>query len=367
MMSTLKKSRLFIFTIGLSVLLCLPGNARGRSKAEERKVASRGPLTAEEQTTIQIFEEASKGVAYITTKQRRYSMFNLNAMEVPSGSGSGFIWDRKGHIVTNYHVLQGGSSFEVVLHDQSSYEARVIGSYPEKDLAVLKINAPAGKLNPIPLGEAKGLKVGQKVLAIGNPFGLDHTLTTGVVSALNRTLEAFRGRKIEGAIQTDAAINPGNSGGPLLDSAGRLIGVNTQIYSTSGSSAGIGFAIPIDTVNTVVSQLIKFGKVIRPGLGIWMHAQNSRLTRYLGVKGVVVRDVQPNSGAEVAGLRGIRWRRDGTPIIGDIILEIDGKEIHSSDDLVAVLDTYRVGDRVKLTCLRGGERKTLIVELSAIE
>ncbi len=231
----------------------------------------------------------------------------------------------------------------------------------------MKIDAPSSKLKPLPVGTTEGLKVGQKVLAIGNPFGLDHTLTVGVVSALNRTLDSFRNRQIEGVIQTDAAINPGNSGGPLLDSAGRLIGVNTQIYSTSGSSAGIGFSIPVDTVNQVVTQLIKYGKVIRPGLGIFLAARNDAIMRQLGVEGILIRETQAGGSADRAGLKGVFWRRDGTPILGDIITEVNDEKVSSEKDLATVLDRYKVGDEIEVTFIRDGKLMKTKLVLQAID
>ena len=337
-------------------------------EARSREVTPRGDLTSDEKSTIEIFENAAPSVVFITAKTRQNSWFlsRSGSQDVPSGTGSGFIWDESGHIVTNFHVIQSGTAFEVVLYDQSAYDAQVVGYYPDKDLAVLKIDAPANKLRPMPVGTTKNMKVGQKVLAIGNPFGLDHTLTTGVVSALNRTLESVNKREIQGAIQTDAAINPGNSGGPLLDSAGRLIGVNTQIYSTSGSSAGIGFAIPVDTVNEVVPQLVKFGKVIRPGLGIYAHPQNQRIMRYLRVNGLLIRDVQPGSSADKAGLRGVRSRRDGSYELGDIITKVDDKPIHSVEELGNVMDFYKIGDKVQITYIRDGRAQKTTLELQAI-
>ena len=235
---------------------------------EPRAITPRGDLAEDEKTTIQIYEQASKSVVFITRLRLQRDYLSLNVQQVPEGTGSGFVWDKAGHIVTNYPVIQGADSAQVTLADHSSWKARTVGAYPDKDLAVLRIDAPADKLFPIAVGTSQDLKVGQKVFAIGNPFGLDQTLTTGVISALNREIESVTHRPIQGMIQTDAAINPGNSGGPLLDSAGRLIGVNTAISSPSGASAGIGFAIPVDEVNRVVPQLIAHGKVTRPGLGV---------------------------------------------------------------------------------------------------
>jgi S1-C subfamily serine protease len=226
--------------------------------AEPRAVTPRGDLMDLEKTTVNIYNNAKPSVVHITTTGLRRDAF-FNVQEVPEGTGSGFIWDDLGHVVTNYHVVRNARSVYVTLWDQTTYEGTVIGAQPNKDLAVLRIDAPKAKLRPIPVGKSADLQVGQKAFAIGNPFGLDHTLTTGVVSALNRQIESVTHEAIKGAIQTDAAINPGNSGGTLLDSAGRLIGVNTAIYSPSGTSAGIGFAIPVDTVNEVVPQLIAKG------------------------------------------------------------------------------------------------------------
>ncbi len=335
-------------------------------KPEPREVQPRGGLAGEEKSTVELFERAAPSVVFITTKRRQWFLYGSRVQETPAGTGSGFIWDDQGHIVTNFHVIQEGNAFEVVLYDQKVYDAKVRGAFPDQDLAVLKIDAPRDKLRPIPLGSTQDLKVGQKVLAIGNPFGLDHTLTMGIVSALNRTLESVNQRKIEGAVQTDAAINPGNSGGPLLDSAGRLIGVNTQIFSTSGSSAGIGFAIPADTVNEVVPQLIEHGRVIRPGLGIYAHPYNKQIMRQLGIKGLLIEDVQRNGAASRAGLRGVRWSRNGSPILGDIILKIDDKEIHSLNDLISTLNYYQVGDRVRVTFIRDGETMKTDLTLQAL-
>ncbi|MCZ6452167.1 MAG: trypsin-like peptidase domain-containing protein, partial [Deltaproteobacteria bacterium] len=225
--------------------------------AAPREITPRGKLSVEESLTIALFRKASPSVVNITTLTVRRDVFTLNLLEIPEGTGSGFVWDNAGHIVTNYHVIQNADVAQVTLADQSTLKARRIGVAPDKDLAVLQIDVAKSRLRPIPIGSSNNLRVGQKVYAIGNPFGLDQTLTTGVISALGREIESVTRRPIRGVIQTDAAINPGNSGGPLLDSAGRLIGVNTQIFSPSGASVGIGFAIPVDTVNRVVPQLIR--------------------------------------------------------------------------------------------------------------
>lgn len=330
--------------------------------AEARPVTARGDLASDEKATIELFERCSPSVVYITSLARRpVSFFEMT--EVPQGSGSGFVWDRQGHIVTNFHVIQDASSLVVTLADQSDWKATVVGVEPDKDLAVLRIGAPEAKLPPILVGTSRDLKVGQKVFAIGNPFGLDETLTTGIVSALGRTIESVTGRKIQGVVQTDAAINPGNSGGPLLDSAGRLIGVNTQIASPSGASAGIGFAVPADTVNEVVPQLIAHGRVIRPRLGI-TPAQEG-VVRRLGLTGVLVLEVQEGTGAAKAGLRGTRWERDGSIALGDVVVGVAGKRVASYDDLVSALEKQKIGDTVPVRVLRDGREITVDVTLSA--
>jgi S1-C subfamily serine protease len=262
-------------------------------EAVSRPVTARGDLAGDEQNTIDIFRSAAPSVVYITSIAVRRNLFSLNVYEIPQGTGSGFIWDRQGRIVTNFHVISDASRLEVTLADRSTWKAALVGAAPDRDLAVLQITAPASKLQPIAVGESTNLLVGQKVFAIGNPFGLDQTLTTGVVSALGREITAVTGRTIHDVIQTDAAINPGNSGGPLLDSAGRLIGVNTAIYSPSGASSGIGFAVPVGEVNRVVPQIISKGKVLRPGLGVTL--ANRSLTRDLGLEGVLVLKVLPGT------------------------------------------------------------------------
>jgi len=248
-----------IAAAALATGLSLPRLVESRTEATPRAVTPRGPLLAEEQSQIEVFRKTSPSVVHITTLETQRDFFSLNVQQVPRGTGTGFVWDERGHIVTNFHVIQNGNGARVTLADQSAYNAELVGAFPDRDLAVLRIQAPREKLPPIPVGTSRDLLVGQRVYAIGNPFGLDQTLTTGIVSALNREIESVNQRTIRGVIQTDAAINPGNSGGPLLDSAGRLIGVNTAIYSPSGASAGIGFAIPVDEVNRIVPRLIRDG------------------------------------------------------------------------------------------------------------
>ena len=336
-----------------------------RGVEEPRAVAPRGALTEEERTTIGIFEGASDSVVYITTVQHVRDIWTRNVMRVPQGTGSGFVWDGDGHIVTNYHVVQGAQEALIRLSDQRSYPATVVGFSAEHDLAVLRIEVPSAAPPPLAIGSSADLRVGQNVYAIGNPFGLDHTLTTGVVSALNRSIEDERGRTIENVIQTDAAINPGNSGGPLIDSAGRLIGVNTMIVSPSGAYAGIGFAVPVDTVNRVVPRLIAYGRYVRPKLGITANDEWSR--RLLDDRersGVVVLDVQPGSPADRAGLRAAQMTGAGRVVLGDVIVAFDGEEIEDFGDLVNRLDRHVFGDKVKLTVQRDRERRDVTVTLN---
>jgi len=336
--------------------------SRSLAPADDRPVTARGDLAEDEKSTIELFKRASPSVVYITTLSRRAVNF-FEMTDVPRGTGSGFLWDRQGHVVTNFHVIQDSDSSVVTLSDQTNWKAVVVGAEPDKDLAVLRISAPAEKLTPILVGTSKGLQVGQKVFAIGNPFGLDETLTTGIVSALGRTIEAVTGRKIQDVIQTDAAINPGNSGGPLLDSAGRLIGVNCQIASPSGASAGIGFAVPVDTVNAVVPELIAHGRIVRPRLGI--SPANEIVARQLGVTGVLVLGVAEGSGAAKAGLRGTRRERDGSLILGDIIVGVAGKDVANYDDLVSALEKQKIGDAVPVRILRDNRETTVDVALMA--
>jgi S1-C subfamily serine protease len=313
-------------------------------------VTARGDLSLEEKATIELFSRSSPSVVYVTSLARARSFFDV--MEVPQGAGSGFIWDADGHVVTNFHVVANSSNVRVTLDDQSTYPARVVGVAPDKDLAVLHVSAPQEKLRPILVGTSRGLQVGQRVFAIGNPFGLDRTLTTGIVSALGRSIQSMTNRKIGDVIQTDAAINPGNSGGPLLDSAGRLIGVNTQIASPSGGSAGIGFAIPVDTVNEVVPQVIQHGRVIRPQLGVLL--ADARVAARLGLDGVLILSVNEGSGAEKAGLRGTRRDENGDLLLGDVIQAVEGRKVSTYDDLATALEKKKPGESVRLTVQRSG-------------
>ena len=323
--------------------------------AVPRAVTARGTLAEDEQNNIAVFKNVSPSVVHITTVSLQRNFFSLDVMQVPRGTGTGFMWDEKGHIVTNYHVIEGASGARVTLNDQSTWKAALVGVFPDRDVAVLRIDAPKEKIKPMLLGVSRDLQVGQKVYAIGNPFGLDQTLTTGIVSALEREIESVTKRTIRGVIQTDAAINPGNSGGPLLDSAGRLIGVNTAIYSPSGASAGIGFAIPVDEVNRIVPKLIRDGKFIRPAIGI--QAAPPALQEALKLsKGVAVAGVLPESPAQKAGLQPFQRAGDGNVVLGDIIVALDGKPVATLDDLLELLERHQPGDSVTLTIVRGQEK-----------
>lgn len=360
----------------LSVVLCaLPVQAVERGKplgalydgAEGKPRPVTPPsaeLSADERTTIGVFERATKSVVFIANTAIQRDVWSFNVMEVPQGSGSGFVWNKQGHIVTNFHVIYGADAIKVTLADRSEHQAKLVGADPDHDLAVLQIQAPESQLEPLAIGSSQELRVGQKVLAIGNPFGLDHTLTTGVVSALGRTIKSMSNRTIEGVIQTDAAINPGNSGGPLLDSSGRLIGVNTQIVSPSGAYAGIGFAVPVDTVNRIVPELIKHGKMIQPGFGVSLVPDS--LARRWGIKGLIIGKVARGGSADRAGLRGARETTTGRIELGDIIVAVDGKPVETIDHLMDIMDKHKVGDHVTVDVLRSNKRQSVDVVLQAV-
>jgi S1-C subfamily serine protease len=324
-------------------------------------VTPRGDLAENEQSTIALFAQVSPSVVHITTNIRERDRFSMNVEEIPSGTGSGFVWDAQGHVVTNFHVIKDADSAMVALADGTAWEARLVGIAPDKDIAVLKVDAPVAQIHPLAFGTSQEIQVGQSVFAIGNPFGLDQTLTTGVVSALGREIESATGKKIKDMIQTDAAINPGNSGGPLLDSAGRLIGMTTAIFSPSGAFAGIGFAIPVDTVRRYVPELIEHGRIIQPSLGITV-APKSWLEQ-IGLKGVLVLNVETGSAAEAAGLLPTRRSQFGRILLGDIITQVDGTPVKDADELSSVLEQHRVGDQVTLTVLRGNETLKVAAEL----
>ena len=325
--------------------------------SQPREVVPRGDLADDERNTIAVFESRSPSVVYITTTSAVLNPWTRDITEVRQGEGSGLIWDEHGHVVTNYHVIEGVRSAKVRLADRRSYSAALVGVSPDHDLAVLRIDVPIAAPEAIPIGTSRDLRVGQKVFAIGNPFGFDYTLTTGVISALDRTIRSEEGRRVQHLIQTDAAINPGNSGGPLIDSAGRLIGINTAIFSPTGAYSGIGFAVPVDMVNRVVPDLIAHGRFIRPTLGIVVDDSFSEpILKELGVKGVLVLQAQAGTAAERAGLRPTRVSRDGRSALpGDVILAVDDEPVESASDLIDRLGEYQIGDKVTLTIYRGGE------------
>ncbi len=360
---TLDGLTLGALTLGLTISSCAEGQTPRRTESTSRPVAPQGELTARERTRTELFEEVSPSVVYITSVALRRDFFRFNVMEIPRGTGSGFVWDDRGNIVTNFHVISDAHRAEVTLADGSTWEASLVGSAREKDLAVLHIEAPRSQLRPIGIGTSSDLKVGQDVLAIGNPFGYDQTLTTGIVSALGREIDSTDGIPIRNVIQTDAAINPGNSGGPLLDSAGRLIGVNTAIVSPSGGYAGVGFAIPIDTVNWVVPQLIAYGKVRRPTLGVDLAPDH--VVRRSRIEGAVVIGVIDGSSAARAGIQPAHRDRRGRVVVGDVIVAIDGEKIRSGGEIGLILERYREGDAVTVTVDREGDEKELRLTLGA--
>ena len=330
-----------------------------RIDSAPREITPRGTLADFEQTTISIFKAAAPSVVYIFTENAVMGFFG--SRQVRQGAGSGFLWDRQGHVVTNFHVISGAQKIQVRLDSGEAIDASYVGGSPDHDLAVIRLRRALSDIHPIPVGGSGDLQVGQTVLAIGNPFGLSRTLTTGVISALDRRLPTATGREVVGVIQTDAAINPGNSGGPLIDSAGRLIGVNTAIISESGSSAGIGFAVPVDVVNEVVPQLISKGKVPRPGIGIVV--LDDEIAAGLGEVGVVVDRVMPDSEADRAGLKGIDYRRR---TLGDIIVAVEGKPVANMDEFARILQTFEIGQTVTLGVKRGDKVREVAVTIMDI-
>ena len=359
----------FLMALALGIFWYLFPDALSRlsrAEAAPRPIAARGDLDQEEKTNINIFESWKASVVYISTRERVVDFWTRNVTSVPRGTGSGFIWDEQGHVVTNYHVIAGAAEANIRLADGRDYDATLVGASEAHDIAVLRIQVPANTPKPIAIGTSHDLRVGQKVYAIGNPFGLDWSLTTGIVSALDRSLTGEDGAVIQHLIQTDAAINPGNSGGALLDSAGRLIGMNTAIYSPSGASAGIGFAVPIDTVNRVVPKLISTGHYAPPSLGIETDEVLSQaIAQQLGVKGAAVLRVPAGNAAARAGLRGIRIGSQNTIIPGDVIVAVNGRKVESAAALTATLDDYTVGQSVKLTVWRDGGQTELNATLQA--
>ncbi len=331
--------------------------------ATGRDIAPVTVITTQEKATIDLFEKAAPSVAFITTKGYKEDRWSNRVYEVPAGTGSGFIWDKDGHIVTNFHVVKEGQKWEVTLSDQTIWDAELVGYESRKDLAVLKIAAPAEKLTPIPVGTSYDLKVGQSVFAIGNPFGLDQSLTTGIVSALGREIESIARIPIRDVIQTDAAINPGNSGGPLLDSSGRLIGVNTAIYSPSGASAGIGFSVPVDIVNWVIPDLVEYGKVQRPVIGVELVSQ-THADRW-GIEGAVILDLTPGGGAEKAGLIPTKQSRQGNVRLGDVITKVNSRSVKTNHDLMLALEKFKPGETIEVTIMREEQEKIVPVTLGS--
>ena len=331
----------------------------GSAASLKREVIDFKGFGSHEQGVIDLFEGAAASVVFISSTARSQSRWTMDITEIPKGTGTGFMWDDQGHIVTNFHVLEGGNQFSVMLNDQSSYKAKVVGIAPNKDLAVLKIEAPEKMIEALPIGRSHDLKVGQFAYAIGNPFGFDQTLTTGVISALGREITSVTGTKIYDVIQTDAAINPGNSGGPLLDSSGRLIGVNTAIYSPSGAYSGIGFSIPVDIVNMVIPDLIKYGRVNRPLIGIELVNQS-----YVREPGAMINKVTEGGPAMGVGLKGIA-RSNGSIIAGDLIKAIDGNQIVSNVSLIETLEKYKPGDQVTISYDRNGQLYEVELKLSS--
>ncbi len=324
--------------------------------AKTVSLADRKDLTPEEKGTIAIFKHNNPSVVYISTIKRVINPYTRDIREIPSGTGTGFIWDKAGHVITNYHVIQNNATARVRLNNQKTYTAKVIGKSKRHDIAVLKLNNVPDLPNPIQPGTSKRLLVGQRVYAIGNPFGLDHTLTTGIISALGRSI-SNRAIDMDDLIQTDAAINPGNSGGPLLDSAGRLIGMNVAIYSPSGASAGIGFAIPVDNVNRVVPNLIKNGRFIQPIVGIMANdTANKLVVKELGIKGVLVLEVSANSPAQKAGMLGSKLV-NGDLVLGDIIQAIDNEKVDDMNDFLTIIEKHQINDQIIVHVLRNGRKK----------
>ena len=319
--------------------------------------------TDDERNNIAVFEDASPSVVFVTNTQLRRQRFSLNVMEIPRGSGTGLIWDESGLIVTNFHVVYGANKITITMQSNRSYEATVVGTAPGKDIALLKIDAPEEELKALPLGDSALLAVGRKVLAIGNPFALDTTLTVGVVSALGREIKSLNNRTIKNVIQTDAAINPGNSGGPLLDSYGRLIGVNAAIYSPSGASAGIGFAIPVNTLKLIIPQLKEHGRLFRPVIGI--ETLTDYWKRRFRVKGIAILSVREGLPADKAGMVGVREDRRGNIHLGDIIIAINGENVTNEDSLLSQLEQYEPGDVIAITTLRDDEIHNYDVTLMA--
>jgi len=353
-------------SVGIVVFAINDSPSEGRKATPSiAPMQQQGFQTDDERNNIEVFKNVSPSVVFVTNTVLRRQLFSPNAMEIPQGSGTGFIWDEEGLIVTNFHVVYRANKITITLQDGNDYDAQVVGTAPEKDIAVLRIDAPRDQLKPIPLGDSGQLSVGRKVLAIGNPFALDTSLSVGVVSALGREIKSLDNRTIKDVIQTDAAINPGNSGGPLLNSLGQLVGVNTAIYSPSGASAGIGFAIPVNAIKRIVPQLIEHGRLYRPILGVELLPEY--WARRLGVKGVAVLSVERGLPASTAGMIGIREDRRGRIHVGDVIIGIDYDPVINQDNLLDLLERHEPGDTIKVTTLRENEIKNYEVILAKPE
>jgi S1-C subfamily serine protease len=351
------------FALGLGAGACFlrerPSGAGGAAVAAPK-------LQPDEARLVDVFRDAAAAVVNISNNAVRRGFLSLDVEEVPRGSGSGVVWDKKGHIVTNFHVVAGASSITVTLADGTVWRVKEIaGVYPDMDVAVIRIDAPAEKLHPIRTGRSSELLVGMQAIAIGNPFGFDQTMTTGIVSALGREMRSLTGRRIVDVIQTDAAVNTGNSGGPLLNSAGEMIGITTAIYSPSGTNSGVAFAVPIDGIRRVVEDLITRGKVLRPGMGVELFSD--RIARHLQLTGIPIKSVAPGSAAARSGLRGTKIYTNGEYELGDVITAIDGKPLRELNDLLDTLDRHQVGDEVEVTFQRGGKTQKATVKLQQIE
>jgi len=361
---------LLISLLTLSMLFSMGLFSLTKTKSTIKEVPlNTSALLEYEKNSIQIYKDVAPAVVGVSSiTLTRDSIFG-NEMKIPRGTGSGFIWDEQGHIVTNYHVVHGNNQTEYLISmygEKKEFKANLIAAYPHKDIAVLKLIKPPKKIISIKIGTSHDLMVGQKAAAIGNPFGFDHSFSVGTLSAKDRKMESITGVKIIGVLQTDAAINPGNSGGPLIDSQGRLIGMNTMIVSKSGSSSGIGFAIPVDTIKRIVPQLIQHGKIVRPALGVLL--LDSQYQAYIGIhEGVVIKALIDGSGADKAGLKGMNRSRRGRIYLGDIILEIEGIKVNSLADIFEILETKKIGESVQVKILREEQEKMVNVTLKALE
>ena len=360
-----------LIAVGATALVCSLGRFWHERDNSTVSFAEQAPANisdpsavSDEQNNIEIYKAVSPGVAFINTTS--YSQDWWGNEQEGKGNGSGSVIDANGDILTNFHVVENAQKLTVSFGGDKVYPAKLVGSDPDTDLAVIKIDPPATGLTVVPLGDSDKLTVGQKVLAIGNPFGLDRTLTTGVISGLQRPIRARNNRPIDAAIQTDASINPGNSGGPLLDKFGRMIGINSQILSPAGGSVGVGFAVPVNMAKRVVPQLIQFGEVRRPKLGANLLSVSSlgeQGVRLPVASGLVVRNVVPGLSAANAGLKGLSQDPTGSVTLGDIIVSIDGEKMDDSDDLFRYLDKKQIGDTIQVQVYRNGANATIAVRL----